>query len=85
MLQWVLVLVAAYLAYRFLGNNWLAAAGVIVVYLLFSTWYRISQERSKRVQGALIVSMPLTDLEKAHMGAISERNERLAQRQSQRK
>jgi hypothetical protein len=80
-LQWVVVLVFAYLAYHYLGGeNWLAAGGVILVYLLASTWLRVSRERSNRLQGAEIVGRPLSDSEKVHFGDTAERNERLAER-----
>jgi hypothetical protein len=80
LLQWILVLVVAYFAFRWAG--WPAAAGVIVLYLIGSYLYRKSREHSDRVTGALIVSMPLSDSEKIHMESMQERNQRLAQRQS---
>jgi len=85
-LQWVLVLVVAYLAYHYLGGqDWLAAGGVILIYLLASWWFRVSRERSNRLKGAEIVGRPLSDSEKVHFGDMSERNDRLAERQTQRK
>lgn len=80
MLQWILVIVVAYFAFRWLG--WPAAAGTVVLYLIGSYLYRKSREHSERVKGALIVSMPLSDSEKIHMESMQERNQRLAQRQS---
>jgi hypothetical protein len=79
-LQWIVVLVVAYFAYRYLG--WPAAAGTVVIYLLGSYLYRSSREASERVKGALIISTPLSAEEKAHMGDMAERNQRMAQRQS---
>jgi hypothetical protein len=80
LLQWLLVLVVAYFAFRWLG--WPAAAGVIVLYLIGSYLYRKSREHSERVKGALIVSMPLSAEEKIHMETMRDRNQRLADRQS---
>jgi hypothetical protein len=79
LLQWILLLAVAYAAYRWLGG-WPEAAGVVALYLVGSYWYRSSRAHSERVKGALIISAPLSDSEKAHMGAIAERNERMAQR-----
>ncbi len=81
MLQWIVVLVVAYCAYRWAGG-WPVAAGVIVLYVIGSYLYRKSREHSERVKAALIVSMPLSDAEKIHMESMQERNQRLAQRQS---
>lgn len=78
MFQWVLVLIVAYMAFRWAG--WPAAAATVVVYLIASYIYRKSREHSDRVKGALIVSMPLSADEKIHMEAIGDRNQRLAQR-----
>ena len=79
MLQFIVVAAAAYCAYRWLGG-WPAAAGVVAVYLLVSYLYRSSRERSERVKAALIVAMPMSDAEKAHMGLMRERNQRMAER-----
>lgn len=85
MVQWIVVLALAYAAYHFLGNNWWAAGGVIVLYLVGSYWYRKSREHSDRIQGAIIVGTKMSDEERAHMGVVAERNQQMAQRQSTRK
>jgi hypothetical protein len=44
--------------------------------------YRSSRERSQRVNGALIVGTPLSDAEKAHLGVMRERDQRMSERQA---
>jgi hypothetical protein len=80
-LQFIVLAAAAYCAYRWLGG-WPTAAGVVVIYFLVSYIYRSSRERSQRVNGALIVATPLSDAEKAHMGLMRERDQRMAERQA---
>jgi len=83
-LQFIILAAAAYCAYRWLGG-WPAAAGVVVIFFLGSSLYRSSRERSERVKAALIVATPLSDAEKAHMGLMAERNQRMAERQAAKK
>ena len=85
MVQWILVLALAYVAYHFLGNNWWAAGAVIVLYLVGSYFYRRSREQHDRVQGAIIVGTKLSDEERAHMGVVADQKQRIAERQATRK
>jgi hypothetical protein len=80
-LQFIALAAAAYCAYRWLGG-WPAAAGIVGIYFLVMYMYRSSRERSQRVNAALIVATPLSDAEKAHLGQMRERDERMADRQA---
>jgi hypothetical protein len=80
-LQFIALAAAAFCAYRWLGG-WPSAAGVVVIYFLVMYMYRSSRERSQRVNGALIVATPLSDAEKAHLGVMRERDQRMSERQA---
>jgi len=80
-LQFIALAAVAYCAYRWLGG-WPAAAGVVVIYFLATYMYRTSRERSLRVNAALIVATPLSDAEKAHLGVMRERDQRMSERQA---
>lgn len=81
MLQFIALAAVAFCAYRWLGG-WPTAAGVVVIYFLVMYVYRSSRERSQRVNAALIVGTPLSDAEKAHLGEMRERDQRMSERQS---
>jgi hypothetical protein len=79
-LQFIALLVAAYLAYRWLG--WPAALAVVVAYFAIGYFYRMWRANVDRQAAVQVLRTPLSDAEKIHMDLMKERDQRMSERQA---
>ena len=79
MLQYILLILVAYLAYRYFG--WTGAAIVIVAWFVLGYLYRWMQARSSTNAAVQVISNPLSDAEKLHLNVTRERDQRMAERE----
>jgi ABC-type proline/glycine betaine transport system permease subunit len=83
-LQLILLLVVAYAVYWF-SHSWQMALAVIIGYYALSFAYGAWQANRAKHAAVQVISTPLSDTEKAHLGLIQERNQRLAERREKNK
>jgi hypothetical protein len=70
MIRLLVLIVVAYLAYRYYG--WYAAGGIIVAYFLL-TWILASVNAGRSRQKAdTLIHQKLSDAERTHLGAVGE-------------
>ena len=80
MLQYLLLIVLAYLGYRYF--SWPGAAVVVVAWFGLGFLYRTVQARASRDAAVQVISKPLSDSEKQHLSDMRERDQRMAEREA---
>jgi len=79
-LQYILLILVAYLGYRYF--SWTGAAVVVVAWFVLGYVYRATQSRASTNAAVQVISNPLSDDEKLHMNVMRERDQRMAERES---
>lgn len=80
MLQYLLLVVLAYLAYRYF--SWTGAAIVVVAWFALGYLYSVLRARASTKAAVQVISAPLSDDEKHHMSEMRERDRRMAEREA---
>ena len=80
MLQYILLILIAYVGYRYFG--WTGAAVVVVAWFALGYIYRTMQARASTNKAVQVISNPLSDAEKLHLNVMRERDQRMAEREA---
>jgi uncharacterized membrane-anchored protein YitT (DUF2179 family) len=83
MLQYILLIVLAYLGYRYF--NWQGAVAVVVLWFVLGYVYRMLQARASTRAAVQVISSPLSADEKLQMNVQHDHNQKMAERAARNK